>query len=90
MLSLGILLQQLNIKKMKKLFITILLFLTIFLGSSILVEARTVRVKSYFRSNGTYVQSYYRTSPNRSKLDNWSTSGNYNPYTGRKGYKNLW
>jgi len=31
---------------------------------------------------------YYRTSPNSFKFDNWSTKGNYNPLTGKKGYTN--
>lgn len=50
-------------------------------------EAKTVKVKSYYKpSTGTYVNSYYKTSSNKTKLDNYSTKGNYNPYTGKKGY----
>ena len=30
----------------------------------------------------TYVGSYQRSSPNKTKLDNYSTPGNYNPYKG--------
>lgn len=40
-------------------------------------------VKGYFKQNGTYVQPYYRTSPNSNPYDNYSSPGNYNPYTGR-------
>lgn len=73
---------------MKKLLISLLLGIFVF---SILtptsVEAAS-RVKGYTKKNGTYVQPHYRSSPNRSKLDNWSTRGNYNPYTGRKGTVN--
>lgn len=48
------------------------------------------RVKGYYKpKTGTYVQPHYRSSPNRSKIDNWSTKGNYNPFTGKKGYKSL-
>ena len=43
-------------------------------------------VRGYTRSDGTYVNGYYRSSPNHTKLDNFSTKGNYNPYTGQKGY----
>ena len=43
-------------------------------------------VRGYTRSDGTYVNGYYRSSPNYTKLDNFSTKGNYNPYTGQKGY----
>lgn len=54
-----------------------------------LVEAKTVRVKSYYKpSTGTYVMPSYRTSPNKTKIDNYSTKGNYNPYSGRKGTVN--
>ena len=51
------------------------------------VEAKTIKVKSYYKpSTGTYVNSYYKTSPNSTRLDNYSTKYNYNPYTGKKGY----
>ena len=46
-----------------------------------------VNVRGHYRQNGTYVRPHYRTSPNSSIYDNWSTKGNTNPYTGRKGYK---
>lgn len=45
-------------------------------------------VSGHFRSNGTYVQPHRATNPNTSKLDNWSTRGNVNPYTGQSGTKN--
>ena len=44
-------------------------------------------VRGHFRSNGTYVRGYHRTNRNHIKLDNYSTKGNINPYTGKKGYK---
>lgn len=51
-------------------------------------EARgSVRVKSYARKDGTYVPAHRRTSANSTKADNWSTKGNVNPYTGKKGSK---
>ena len=53
------------------------------------VEAKTIRVKSYYKpSTGSYVMPSYRTSPNKTKFDNYSTRGNYNPYTGKKGTAN--
>lgn len=71
---------------MKKLsIIAILLTFVVSLFSFSIVDAST-SVKSYYTKKGTYVQSYIRTSPNRTKLDNYSTKGNYNPYTGKKGY----
>lgn len=47
-----------------------------------------VRVKGHFRKNGTYVAPHYRSAPNSSRLDNYSTRGNYNPYTGKRGTAN--
>lgn len=46
------------------------------------------RVDGYTRQNGTYIQPHYRTSPNATRTDNWSTRGNTNPYTGQPGYRN--
>ena len=45
-------------------------------------------VNGYYRSNGTYVQPHYRSSPNGTTLDNYSTKGNVNPYTGQPGTRN--
>lgn len=43
-------------------------------------------VKGHIRKkSGKYVQPYYKTSPNKTKMDNYSTKGNVNPYTGKKG-----
>tara|TARA_Y100001970_G_C14250949_1_gene871827 strand:+ start:1578 stop:1871 length:294 start_codon:yes stop_codon:yes gene_type:complete len=47
-----------------------------------------VWVNGHYKNNGTYVQPHYRSSPNSSRLDNWSTRGNTNPYTGQRGYNN--
>ena len=47
-----------------------------------------VFVNGYYKSNGTYVQPHYRSDPNSTRLDNWSTRGNINPYTGKRGYMN--
>jgi len=56
--------------------------------SSTSVDAAS-RVRGYTKNNGTYVQPYYRSSPNSYKFDNYSSRGNYNPFTGKKGY-NRW
>lgn len=42
-------------------------------------------VSGHYRSNGTYVEPYMRSSPNGTTADNWSTKGNVNPYTGQEG-----
>ena len=45
-----------------------------------------VRYQSgYIRDNGTYVQPYYKTNPNSTNTDNFSTKDNYNPYTNQSG-----
>jgi len=51
-------------------------------------SAAPVRVRGYTKRNGTYVKPHYRTPPNATKLDNWSTKGNVNPFTGKPGAKN--
>ena len=42
-------------------------------------------VRGHTRSDGTYVPPHYRTNPNSSSFDNYSTRGNTNPYTGERG-----
>ena len=63
--------------------------LFIFLISVILVSANAMaydtKVNGYYRSNGSYVQSYHRTSPDNTINNNYGTQGNVNPYTGSQG-----
>jgi hypothetical protein len=47
--------------------------------------SRSVSVHGYFRKNGTYVPPHHRSAPDRNFNNNWSTSGNINPYTGEEG-----
>ncbi len=47
--------------------------------------AGDVYVRGYVKKDGTYVQPHYRSSPNSTTLDNWSTRGNINPYTSKRG-----
>lgn len=42
-------------------------------------------VRGHVRKDGTYVQPHFRSSPNDSRHDNYSTRGNTNPYTGERG-----
>lgn len=44
-------------------------------------------VSGYTRSNGTYVESYHRTEADSNPYNNYSTQGNYNPYTGQAGHR---
>jgi len=43
-------------------------------------------VNGHIRRDGTYVQGYHRSSPNRNRYDNYSSQGNTNPYTGKRGH----
>ena len=44
-------------------------------------------VRPYTTKRGVYVSLHYQTNPNGTKLDNWSTKGNVNPFTGKPGAK---
>lgn len=46
---------------------------------------RSTRVRSHVTTKGTIVQPHRRTVPNKTKLDNWSSKPNTNPYTGKTG-----
>ena len=69
---------------MKKLFI---IFSLLIISSNVFAGGRTY-VRGHFRKDGAYVAPHYRTSPDGSFYNNWSTYGNINPYTGEFG-KNL-
>jgi len=43
--------------------------IAMFLAS--VAQARDVNVNGHYRSNGTYVDSYHRTSPNQYRHDNY-------------------
>lgn len=74
---------------MKKILIALVLGLAFgTLGFSINQADAATRVSGYTTKRGTYVQPYYKSTPNKTKIDNYSTKGNYNPYTGKKGYTN--
>lgn len=66
------------------------LALALFLIIAPLGAEAAVKVKGYTTNKGRYVPSYYRSSPNTARLDNYSTKGNYNPYTGKTGTKSIY
>ena len=61
-----------------------LLLIAILFASNLLAQ-RPTTVRPYVKKNGTIVQPHIRTTPNKTKLDNYSTQGNVNPMTGKKG-----
>jgi len=63
------------------------LFLGLFFGLTFTqTNPKHVSVSGYYKSDGTYVQPYFRTAPNNTNQDNFSTKGNVNPYTGKAGW----
>lgn len=55
-----------------------------------MAHAKSVRTRGYTKRNGTYVAPSHKTSPNKTKADNYSTKGNVNPYNGKKGTENAY
>lgn len=72
---------------MKKIIATILISV-VFLTSTASIASAYTYVRGYNRRSGTYVAPHYRTYSNSYKYDNWSSRGNYSPYTNRRGYAN--
>jgi len=52
-----------------------------------LVNAGSHAVRGHTTKKGVYVPPHRATNPDHSKLNNWSTKGNVNPYTGKPGTK---
>ena len=70
---------------MRKIMIGLVVASFLFTGISFAAE----QVRGHWRDTDrdgvkdTYVNPYERTSPNKSKSDNYGTPGNYNPNTGK-------
>lgn len=59
------------------------LIVVLLLSSTVFAQ---VHVNGYTRRDGTYVQPHYRTAPDNSINNNYSTYPNTNPYTGQQGH----
>jgi hypothetical protein len=74
---------------MKKLLIILSVITSLLFSAEVFAKSRGggghVHVNGYTRKDGTYVQPHYRTAPDGIKTNNWSYSGNVNPYTGKVG-----
>ncbi|MBI4190758.1 MAG: hypothetical protein HY525_09495 [Betaproteobacteria bacterium] len=46
---------------------------------------RSASVRGHVTKKGVYVQPHNRTTPDKSKANNYSSKGNVNPYTGKPG-----
>ncbi|OON89736.1 hypothetical protein B0D78_02610 [Pyramidobacter sp. C12-8] len=64
-----------------------LFIICVVLGFAGTAFAQDTYVNGYYRKDGTYVQGHYKSPSNDYFYDNYSSSGNRNPYTGEKGYK---
>lgn len=71
---------------MNKALLILYFILGIFWNIYAQVNPNHVLVNGYTRSDGTVVKPYYRTAPNSTNTDNFSTIGNTNPYTGQAGW----
>ena len=61
---------------------------TIFLAVLLTLPAEAVEhVRGHIRKDGKYIAPHNRTTANNTQRDNWSSKGNTNPYTGKRGYK---
>jgi hypothetical protein len=85
-----LLLPQSTWQKYSMTFLKAMLFAFLFISTTYPSFAQTnsrhVKVSGYYRKDGTYVQPYFRTAPNSTSRDNFSTKGNTNPYTGKPGW----
>jgi len=75
---------------MKKVVINLIISFLILFFSLVSVSSVDAlqKVKGYTTKKGTYVAPYYKSTPNKSKFDNFSTKGNINPFNGKKGTVN--
>lgn len=73
---------------MKSLKFTLLLIIGLFafvIQGKSQVNPSNIYVPGYTRSDGTHINGYYKTTPNSSNRDNYTTKPNVNPYTGKAG-----
>lgn len=73
---------------MRNVVIKSLAALLIMFSSSCFARGGDVPVHGYTKADGTYVGPYMRTAPDTTAANNFSASGNYNPYTGAYGTRN--
>ena len=63
----------------------IIILVTLLTSFSVLADSF---VSGYYKRNGIYVQPHFRSSPDISTFNNYSSWGNINPYTGKWGASN--
>ena len=65
------------------LIVQLILALGLFTLYPLEADGKRVRVRGYYRKDGTYVKPHYRTAPDSNPYNNYSYPGNYNPNTGK-------
>src|ERR1700741_3139962 len=68
---------------MRNAFFATVVMLWVFL--SVPITQATSHTSGYVRRNGTYVRPHFRSPRDSAFYNNWSTKGNFNPVTGKKG-----
>lgn len=48
-----------------------------------------VHVRATVTRRGRFRRPHFRTAPNHTQRDNWSSKGNRNPFTGKRGHKRV-
>ncbi|WP_104696950.1 MULTISPECIES: hypothetical protein [unclassified Helicobacter] len=69
---------------MKK-FLSLLIISSFFISLS----AKDTYNKGYFKKNGTYVQPHFKTKPNKTKKDNYSSKGKQTLIQAKRVIKNI-
>lgn len=65
------------------------LILAVLVAGSLILAGNAVAddaVRGHIRRDGTIVQPHMRSDANQHRFDNYSSSGNSNPYTGQRGH----
>lgn len=58
-------------------------------GLTSAVAAKTTLTHGYVKKTGIYVAPHFKSSPDSTRINNYSTKGNVNPFTGKRGTKPL-
>lgn len=70
---------------MKKILLIIALFVSVINFANAQANKKEIYVQSYTKKNGTHVEGCWRTAPNNTINDNYSTYPNFNLHTGKVG-----
>lgn len=72
---------------MKKIVFVLAACLLMTTGTMAAKDGGSHSVRGYTKDSGVHVSPHHATNRNNTKNDNWSTVGNVNPHTGKRGTK---